>query len=74
MRRDKTFDAVGMMRDIRDRMSADLKGMTPAEQNDRMDKTSGLRERPKKRAATASGNGWPSKLDRHVPCPGSSSQ
>lgn len=43
MRKDKTFDAVKMMREIRDRMSEEIKGMTPKEQIEYIEKKSGFR-------------------------------
>lgn len=43
MKKDKTFDAVKMMREIRDRMSEEIKGMTPKEQIEYIEKKSGFR-------------------------------
>ena len=39
----KAFDAVRIMREIRDRMSQEMKGMAPAEQIEYIQKRSGIR-------------------------------
>ncbi|MGQ9630274.1 MAG: hypothetical protein ACUVXI_08165 [bacterium] len=54
MKRDKTFDAVKIMRSIRDRMSEEMKGMTPEEQIEYIERKSGLRREGKERVATTS--------------------
>jgi hypothetical protein len=43
MKKDKIFDAVKMMREIRDQMSEEIKGMTPKEQIEYIEKKSGFR-------------------------------
>jgi len=50
MKKDKRFDAVKMMRRIRDQMSKEIKGMTPKEQIEYVGKKSGLRSGQKNRA------------------------
>ena len=57
MKKDKIFDAVKMMRDIRDRMSEEMKGMTPKQQIEYIERKSGLRREGKKRVATVSNSG-----------------
>jgi hypothetical protein len=52
MKKDKTFDAVKMMRAIRDRMSEEVKGMTPREQIEYIERIAAPRKREKKFAAT----------------------
>lgn len=49
MKKDKGFNAVKMMRKIRDQMSKEIKGMTPKEQIEYIEKRSGL-QREKNRA------------------------
>lgn len=46
----KTFDAVKVMRGIRDRMSEEMRGMTPKEQIEYIEKKSGLRGKGRKRS------------------------
>lgn len=48
----KSFDAVKLMRDIRDWMSKDIRGMTPPEQIEYMEKKSGLRKVKRKKDLT----------------------
>lgn len=55
MKKDKGFDAVKMMRAIRDRMSEEMKVMSPREQIEYIEKKSGLR-RGKHAAATPDAN------------------
>lgn len=43
MKKDKSFDSVEMMRKIRDKMSQEMKGMTPREQIEYIEKKSGIR-------------------------------
>ena len=50
MKKDKRFDAVKMMRRIRDQMSKEIKGMTPKEQIEYIEKRSGLQKGQKNRA------------------------
>jgi len=50
MKKDKPFDAVKLMRRIRDQMSEEIKGMTPKEQIEYIEKRSGLRREQKNRA------------------------
>jgi len=50
MKRDKGFNAVKMMRKIRDQMSKEIKGMTPKEQIEYIEKKSGLRREKRNRA------------------------
>lgn len=57
MKKDNIFDAVKMMRDIRDRMSEEMKGMTPKQQIEYIERKSGFRREGKKRTATASNSG-----------------
>ncbi|MDI6777166.1 MAG: hypothetical protein QMD03_08020 [Syntrophales bacterium] len=57
MKKDNIFDAVKMMRDIRDRMSEEMKGMTPKQQIEYIERKSGLRREGKKRTVTASNSG-----------------
>jgi hypothetical protein len=54
MKKHKTFDAVKMMREIRNRMSKEIKGMVPEEQIEYIEKKSGLRRVENKRATTVS--------------------
>jgi hypothetical protein len=55
MKKDKAFDAVQTMRAIRDRMSEEMKGMSPREQIEYIEKKSGLR-RKDQAGATPDGN------------------
>ncbi len=55
MKKDKGIDAVKMMRAIRDRMSEEMKVMSPREQIEYIEKKSGLRRR-KHAVATPDGN------------------
>lgn len=55
MKKDKGIDAVKMMRAIRDRMSEEMKVMSPREQIEYIEKKSGLR-RKKHAAATPDDN------------------
>jgi len=48
MKKDKAFDAVKIMRDIRDRMSEEMKGMTPRQQIEYIERKSGIKENGKK--------------------------
>jgi hypothetical protein len=50
MKKAKSFDAVKLMRKIRDQMSEELKGMEPKEQIEYIEKKSGLRREEKNRA------------------------
>ena len=50
MKKDKGFDAVKMMRKIRDQMSKEIKRMTPKEQIEYIEEKSGLRREEKNRA------------------------
>jgi hypothetical protein len=52
MKKDKTFDAVKMMRAIRDRMSEEMKGMTPREQLEYIERITAPRKGEKKLATT----------------------
>lgn len=52
MKKDRTFDAVRMMRAIRDRMSEEMKGMTPREQIEYIERMAAPRKGEKKLAAT----------------------
>jgi len=45
MKKSKRFDAVRLMREIRDRMSQEMRGMTPREQIEYIRKKSGTRRR-----------------------------
>ena len=54
MKKNKTFDAVQVMRDIRDRMSREIKGMAPEKQIDYIEKRSGLSGKPDEKAAAVS--------------------
>lgn len=45
MKKDKPFDAVKLMREIRDQMSEEMKGMTCEEQLEYVAKTSQVEER-----------------------------
>lgn len=47
MKKDKGFNAVKMMRKIRDQMSKEIKGMTPKEQIEYIEKKSGLQREEK---------------------------
>ncbi len=51
MKKDKDFDAVRLMRRIRDQMSKDLMGMPPEKQIEYIEKKSGLRKGSGKKAA-----------------------
>jgi len=50
MKKDKGFNAVKMMRKIRDQMSKEIKGMTPKEQIEYIEKKSSLRREKRNRA------------------------
>jgi hypothetical protein len=50
MKKDKPFDAVKLMRRIRDQMSEEIKGMTPKQRMEYIEKRSGLRRQQKHRA------------------------
>ncbi len=56
MKKDKSFDAVKMMRAIRDRMSEEMKGMTPREQIEYIEKKSELPREETKQEVTVSHN------------------
>jgi hypothetical protein len=51
MKKDKGFDAVRLMRKIRDQMSKELRGMPPEKQIEYIEKKSGLRREAGKKAA-----------------------
>jgi hypothetical protein len=51
MKKNKTFDAVKMMRDIRDCMSEEMKGMTVEEQIKYIERKSGLKRETRKQLA-----------------------
>jgi hypothetical protein len=60
MKRTKSFDAVGFMRTVRDRMSQEMKGMSARQQIEYIEKQSGLkraakdvRARPGRRARSS---------------------
>lgn len=55
IKKGSSFDAVKMMRVIRDRMSEEMKGMSPREQIEYIEKKSGFR-RKEHAAATPDGN------------------
>ena len=42
MKKQKTFDAVGFMREVRDRMSEEMRGMSPRERIDYIRRKSGI--------------------------------
>jgi hypothetical protein len=48
--KNKKFDSVNLMRQIRDKMSQEIKEMTPQEQIKYFEKKSGVRKTQKKRA------------------------
>ena len=50
MKKDKTFDSVKIMREIRDKMSQEMKGMTPKQQIEFVEKKSGLQSKKVNRA------------------------
>jgi len=50
MKKDKTFDSVKIMREIRDKMSQEMKGMTLKQQIDFVEKKSGLQGKKVNRA------------------------
>lgn len=50
MKKDKIFDSVKIMREIRDKMSQEMKGMTPKQQIDFVEKKSGLQRKRVNRA------------------------
>jgi hypothetical protein len=51
MKQGKAFDAVKVMREIRDRMSEEMKGMTPREQIEYIERMAALQKRDRKLAA-----------------------
>jgi len=53
MKRTKSFDAVGFMRSVRDRMSQEMIGMTSRQQIEYIEKQSGLKRRKSKSAKGA---------------------
>ena len=57
MKKDKNFDAVKIMRTIRDRMSEELKGLSPREQIEYIEKKSGLQRKGNKHATSVSDSG-----------------
>ena len=56
MKKNKTFDAVQMMRDIRDGMSREIRGMAPEKQIAYIEKKSGLSGKPVEKATAVSGD------------------
>ena len=57
MKRTKSFDAVGFMRMRRDRMSQDMKDMTPKQQIEYIRKLSGLPGGKRRASATSRSRG-----------------
>ncbi len=57
MSKDKTFDAVKIMRAIRDRTSEEMKGMSPREQIEYIENKSGFRKEGNKHAAISPNGG-----------------
>ncbi len=62
MKKDKPFDAVKLMRRIRDQMSKEIKGMNPKEQIEYIQEKSGV-QRGQKNRATAQELKAPSTKD-----------
>jgi hypothetical protein len=56
MKKTKSFDAVRVMRAIRDRMSREMRGMTPAEQIEYIRKAAGPREKVDRSEDAATAN------------------
>ena len=57
MKTKPTSNAVQLMRTLRDRMSEEMKGMTPRQQIEYMEKRSGLKRKPRDQVSTDAGTG-----------------
>ena len=68
MKRTKSFDAVGFMRSVRDRMSQEMIGMTSRQQIEYIEKQSGLKRRKSKSAGKSISAGQPKEQGSTSAC------